>query len=93
MTNAESARAKAEREIDEINAACDALADSLRQQIAAFCRQHDANLDTASGYIDDLISDLRFDAVGPATRRKLAADLVIGLREVADLRRSSPVVL
>lgn len=88
-----SDRADAERKIDEINAAVDALADSIRHQVVAFCQQHDADAEIAFGYIADMISDLRFDAVGPATRRKLAADHVIHMREWADERRNSPVVL
>lgn len=88
-----SDRADAARKLDEINAAVDALADSIRHQIAAFCGQYDADADTAAGYIDDLISDLRFDATGPATRRMLAAEHVIALRESDDMRRNSPVTV
>ena len=85
--------AQAEAEIRDIHADARELGEQLSDLINKFCQKHDANYSYAMGYVEDLVSDLVFDASGPAERRKIAAEDRISEIEDADLRRSAPVVL
>lgn len=83
----------AERELAAIQADATALRNDLDNLVAAFCEKHDADLKTARNYLDDLLSDLLFDAEGPATRRKIAAETELADIESRDLRVNAPMVL
>ena len=82
-----------EAEIANIRADARDLGDKLSDLINEFCTKHDADYSAAMGYVTDLLSDLVFDASGPAERRKIALEEKIADIEDADLRRSAPVVL
>lgn len=83
----------AERELATIQADATALRNDLDKLVAAFCEKHDADLKGARDYLDDLLTDLLFDAEGPAYRRKVAAENKLSVVEDRDLRANSPVVL
>ena len=85
--------AAAESELHDIDAAARALGEQITALVARFCTRFDADQKHADGYIADMVSDLVFDAAGPAYRRKVALEDQIADIEDADLRRSAPVVL
>ena len=85
--------ADAESELHDIDAAARALGEQITALVVEFCTRFDADQKHADGYIADMVSDLVFDAAGPAYRRKVALEDRISEIEDADLRRSAPVVL
>lgn len=83
----------ADRELAYIHADARRLGEDITAAVTAFCEKHGADIDGVRDYITSLISDLVFDAAGPAERRRIAAGGEIADLEDADLRRSAQVVI
>ena len=84
---------EARNELDAIKADGAALYANIKVLVDAFAKKHDADPRGAMDAINDSISDMMYDARGPAERRKVKYEDRIGAIEDADLRRSAPVVL
>ena len=66
---------------------------AINDLVMAYAEKYRCDATSTMEHIDDAISDLVNDAVGPAWRRKTRLEDEIDQIEEADLRRSAPVTI